>query len=145
MRLRLAWFRTTSEVTGGDWFHAGVDWLSGRLAHESDVVAFVADTGTELVAMATGHTAPRLPAPDGRTLRGRIDSAFTLPGHRCQGLATQCVNAVKGWLEDRGVAVIEVTCGEEAVSLYAGLGFTLQPGTHLRWTPRAGGTSAISR
>jgi len=115
---------------------AGEEWFAERLVSDRHFIAYVVDLDDRVVASAAGMLLPRMPQPDGVLWRGHLTSVATLPQHRGQGYATECVTAVCEALTSMGAAYVELNATASVQGLYRRLGF--EPRDHdpqMRWTP----------
>jgi RimJ/RimL family protein N-acetyltransferase len=95
-------------------------WITGE-GWDGDVATFVADSGDELVGMATGFH------PDEEPSVVHLFAMWVRPKHRREGIGRELVAAVVGWAsEQQGVehVVLRVTTtNESAGGLYETSGF----------------------
>jgi GNAT superfamily N-acetyltransferase len=111
--------------------------FADRLAGDDDFAAFViddADHPGRLTASAVGWVEMHLPSV--RTLsplNGRIASVCVDAPARGHGLGRAVVEAILGFLADRGVAYVNLQSTDMAEGLYRSLGFGDSWGIALSW------------
>jgi len=118
-----AMFAELGTIVGPQWRADVRASLAGRMG--VDVGIFVTDGDDHAVSScAVGVLHHSLPSPRRASPTvGYIEWVFTAQAHRRKGSAQVVVNALLGWLTDRGAAVIDVHSSVAAEPLYRALGF----------------------
>ncbi|WP_315915742.1 GNAT family N-acetyltransferase [Arthrobacter sp. lap29] len=114
------------------WSYEASKWFAEHLNVDACAyIVYVADTA---VAAALGyvHTAPPSPSSSA-AVTGHLSNVITLEGHRRQGHARACVEALVRWFRDEtAVARVDLAASEDGLALYESLGWTRREQPTLR-------------
>jgi GNAT superfamily N-acetyltransferase len=108
------------------WRAAATAWFAARLAGDDRVAVFVAEhPDAGVVASALGTSTLHVPGPRNPSgARGHVSNICTLPGHRRQGYARACLDALLDWFRtSTDVGAVHLSATADGLGLYEGLGF----------------------
>jgi GNAT superfamily N-acetyltransferase len=130
VRLRGLMLQALGQVSGlpdADWRAAACAWFAERLAHRRDrFVAYVigGQPGERLLACGLAWLDERVPSPTcPNGLRGHVTGMYTEPHARGRGHGRAILAELLGWLQQHGMAVVELHASAEGAPLYRSAGF----------------------
>jgi len=123
------------DASGSEWREQATKLLAERLGGE-EVGIFVVDDPERqggLVACGGAAVIQRLPGPSTPSGRwGYVQWMVTEPAYRRRGVARAVFKAILDWLDERGVANVELHATASGEPLYRSFGFTDPASPELR-------------
>lgn len=107
------------------WRMAAHDWFVDAV-DAAGVLVVVAEVGGRVVSSAVGEVTALTPGPEcPNGSVGLLSNVATFPGHRGQGLAAACTDALLAWFTERtDVTRVDLFATEAGGRIYTARGFT---------------------